>query len=243
MDNGKSLFATLAAIDPKWAVVEYNTADLRSPQGTPTYAAAYRSLRDLWNFGARYVSPMAWNGSNGINAGKPGFSNFTAWRNTPLEEAARDFMLARAGLPPGTPLWTFGTPAHEDGDGWTPDVGAIRLGHGLLRLEPDRNRRVAIVSPAELPEAAGRAETFVLGLEPDAGLRRVRIQGRRTAESGWETLADAISADNAGWRHTAAGVVIGRTGIARPERYTQVRIELTFAATTTRALTRVALLP
>jgi hypothetical protein len=243
MDNGKSLFATLAAIDPQWAVVEYNTADLRSPQSLPSYAAAYRSLRDLWNFGARYVSPMAWNGSNGINAGQPGYSNFTAWRNTALEEAARDFMLARSGLPRGVPLWTFGTPAHDDGDGWTPDVGAIRLGPGYLTLEPDRNRRVAIVSPTGLPDAAGTAATFVLGLDQEAGLRRVRIQGRRNAESGWETLADATSPNNAGWRHTQAGVVLKRTGIARPEPFAQVRIELTFAATTTRTLTRIALLP
>ena len=85
-------------------------------------------------------------------------------------------------------------------------------GRGYLTLEPDRNRRVAIVSPTGLPDAAGTAGTFVLGLEPDAGLRRVRIQGRRNAESGWETLADATSPDNAGWRHTPAGVVLKRTG-------------------------------
>jgi hypothetical protein len=241
MDNGKSLFATLAAIDPRWAVVEFNTADLRDPKGLPTYAAAYRSLRDLWNFGARYVSPMAWNGSNGIHAGKPGYSNFTAWRNTPLEEAARDFMLARAGLPLGVPLWTFGTPAHADGDGWTSDVGAIRLERGHLALQPDSNRRVAVVSPPGLPGAAGTADTFVLGLEPNAGLRRVRIQGRLNPDSGWETLADASSPDNAGWRHTAAGVLLRRTVSTRPVPYAQLRIEMTFAATTPRALARIAL--
>ena len=89
MDNGKSLFATLAALDPKWAIVEYNTPDLRNPASPPGYPAAYRGLRDMWNFGARYVSPMAWNGSNGLLVGKPGYSTFTAWRNTPLESAAQ----------------------------------------------------------------------------------------------------------------------------------------------------------
>ena len=55
---------------------------------------------------------MAWNGSNGVNAGSPEYVTFTAWRNTPLEDAAREFLLARAGLPLGALLFTFGTPQH-----------------------------------------------------------------------------------------------------------------------------------
>ena len=47
-----------------------------------------------------FVSPMAWNGSNGLFAGQPGFVPYTAWLNTPFEDAAKDFMLARAGLSP-----------------------------------------------------------------------------------------------------------------------------------------------
>jgi hypothetical protein len=138
MDNGKSLFATLAAVDPKWAIVEYNTSDLRNPAVPPGYPAAYRGLRDTWNFGARYMSPMAWNGSNGLYVGQPGYSTFTAWRNTSLESAAKDFMLARMGLPLGAVLYTFGTPSHADGDGWTSDVGAFALNPGYLTIGPMR---------------------------------------------------------------------------------------------------------
>ena len=239
MDNGKSLFGTLAAIDPQWAIVEYNTADLRNPKAPPTYAAAYRGLRDMWNFGARFVSPMAWNGSNGALVGQPGYSTFTAFRNTPLEAAARDFMLARAGLPPGSLLWTFGTPAHADGDGWTAELGGIALGRGFLDLGPDANDRIALVSPKNLPAAAQRAEEFVLGLDSHAGLRRVRIQGRSGPDSGWETLADAAGA---GLRVTDAGVAIKRTAGARSLPIDQLRIELTFTANTSRTLTHVAVL-
>ncbi len=240
MDNGKSLFATLAGIDPKWAVVEYNTADLRSPQAQPTYAAAYRGLRDLWNFGARYMSPMAWNGSNGVNVGQPGYSNFTAWRNTPLEDAARDFLLARAGLPLGALLWTFGTPSHADGDGWAADVGALQLRPGYLALGPDANGRVILVSPRGLPVSAQQADEFVLGLDANAGLRRVRVQARRGPDSGWETLADAAGP---ALRATAAGIAVRRTTGARPGPFDQFRIEMTFAANTTRALARIAAIP
>ena len=239
MDNGKSLFATLAAADPRWAIVEYNTADLRDPKVPPTYAAAYRGLRDVWNFGARYVSPMAWNGSNGLFVGQPGYSTFTAWRNTPLEEAARDFLLARAGLPLGALLWTFGTPAHADGDGWTAELGSLSLGRGFVMLGPDANDRMVLVSPKGLPASAQTAEEFVLGLAANAGLRRVRIQARRSADSGWETIADA---SGAAVRATAAGFAIKRSAGPRSTPIDQLRIEMTFVANTARNLSRVAVI-
>ncbi len=237
MDNGRSLFASLAAIDPRWAVVEYNTADLREPASLPTYAAAYRGLRDLWNFGARYVSPMAWNGSNGSNAGTPGYSSFTAWRNTPLEDATRDFMLSRAGLPLGALLWTFGTPAHPDGDGWTAEVGGLRLAAGGITLAPDANGRVVLISPGGLPASVATAEKYVLGLGADSGVRRIRVQGRSAADGGWETLADASGAALA---MTEAGFAIARTTRPRTGGVDQLRIELAFKATTLRRLARVA---
>jgi hypothetical protein len=239
MDNGKSLFATLASVDPSWAVVEYNTADLRDIMVPPAYPAAYRGLRDLWNYGARFVSPMAWNGSNGLFVGQPGYSTFTAWRNTPLEAAARDFMLARAGLPLGSLLWTFGTPTFADGDGWTADIGTLALGNGFLVMGPDANDRMAIVSPKGLPASVQRAETFVLGLDEHAGVRRVRIQGRAGPDGGWETLADASAG---AFQVTSAGIAVKRRAGDRGFAIDQLRIEITFAANTSRKLARVAVL-
>ena len=69
--GGGTLFDTLAAIDPGFAIVEFNTADLRHPDRHPSYADGYRALRDLWNADARFVSPMAFNGSNGNDAAAP----------------------------------------------------------------------------------------------------------------------------------------------------------------------------
>src|SRR5581483_6680251 len=60
METPWSLFATFRAMDPGWSVVEINTADLRDPKSQPTYAAGYRALRDIFNYGARFFSPMAW---------------------------------------------------------------------------------------------------------------------------------------------------------------------------------------
>ena len=144
MEGKRTLFGAFAALDPRWAVVEYNSADLRQPKALPTYADAYRGLREMWNYGARYVSPMAWPGSSGRDAGRPGYDPFTAWRDTPLEDAARDFLVARAGLPLGSRLWTFGAAGHADDDGWTATRGRLAARPAHLALAPDAARRVEL---------------------------------------------------------------------------------------------------
>ena len=206
----------------------------------PTYAAGYRGLRDMWNFGARYVSPMAWNGSNGVYAGQPGYSTFTAWRNTPLEEAARDFLLARAGLPLGALLWTFGTPPHADGDGWTAEVGTIALGRGYLTMRPMPTTASCWCRRRDCRRRCATRETIRAGLDGHAGLRRVRIQARRAPDGGWETLADA---SGAALRTTAAGIAVTRNATARGAPVDQLRIEMSSRRTRRGNLTRIAAIP
>ena len=85
METDHSLFATIARLDPQWAVVESNATDLKKADVPPVYAQSYHAFRDLFNYGGRQISLMAWNGSNGAYAGKPGYVAFTSWRNTPAE--------------------------------------------------------------------------------------------------------------------------------------------------------------
>ncbi len=188
MEGPRSLFGTFAAIDPDWAVVEYNSADLSHPKDLPTYAAAYRGLRDMWNHGARFVSPMAWTGSDGRDAGRPGYDPFTAWRNTPLEEAARDFLLARAYLAPGSKLWTFGAPGHADADGWTAERGTLVAGPGRARVAPDASGSIVLVSPPEL--ALDRARAWRLVVLADGALPGpMRVSARASSDAAWSELA------------------------------------------------------
>ena len=240
MENGRSLFATLEGVDPRFAVVEFNTADLVNPEAQPTYAAGYRALRDLWNAGARYVSPMAWNGSNGVNAGKPGYVTFTAWRNTPLEDAARDFLLARAGLPLGALLWTFGTPTHVDGDGWTAETGSIALGAGTLDVTSDATGKLTLLSPRGLAIAPERVGRIVAGLPPDAAVVSLNVYLRTAGGSTWEPVAlargDAI-------RQSGAGRIVTRNAPSHAAPADQIKVELQFAAPVARLpLTRMAIL-
>jgi hypothetical protein len=64
----------------------------------------------------------------------------------------------------------------------------------------------------------------------------VRIQGR-SADGGWETLADAAGST---LRLTAAGIAVKRNANTLALPIDQIRIEMTFAANTSRKLARIA---
>ena len=239
MENGRSLYATLASIDPDFGIVEFNTADFRHPERQPGYASAYRALRELWNAGARFVSPMAWNGSNGAQAQAADYATFTAWRNTPLEEAACDFLLDRSGLPPGSRLWTFGTPAHADDDGWTLDAGSMRALRGGLELTADPRGRVTLVSPPEVALRWRDIEAVVVGLPGDLRIEAIRFDARAMRGARWRRLTQA-RADFPGC--TAAGRVVAIPPMARDDTIDQLRMTLRVAPRAQFRLARVAIL-
>ena len=236
MERGGTLFDTLAAIDPGFAIVEFNTADLRHPERLPSYADGYQALRDLWNANARFVSPMAWNGANGNDALAPGYVSYTAWRNTPLEDAARDFLLARSSLPPGTKLWTFGSQVHADTDGWQAEEGTLVASPGALVLRGGAGRRVALVSPPLAP-APGTIGAFVLGLAPDTAVEMADIEARVSDEPAWRPVVRATRGQA---QLTAAGWCIRVPAAAGAQPVDRLRITLTAADSLT--LTRVAIL-
>jgi hypothetical protein len=238
MEDGGTLFETLAAFDPAFAIVEFNTADLRHPERHPTYAAAYRAWRDLWNAGARFASPMAWNGANGLDAAHDDYVTYTAWRNTPLEEAACDFLLARYGLPLGSRLWTFGTQVHADDDGWYAEAGTLAAQRGAIALRADRVGRIALCSPRGLRVTDDVVDAFVLGVTENDGVMSVHVAGRGADHAEWHSLAQCRG-DALRW--TAAGA---RVACARGEigEIHQLRVELIAAPNETIRLTRVAVL-
>src|SRR5207249_6423566 len=80
MERKESLFRVFRDFDSDWAVVEYNTATVQAPRTLPGAHRAYRGIRDILNFGARFVSPMAWNGSPGTSVGQPGFVAYASYR-------------------------------------------------------------------------------------------------------------------------------------------------------------------
>ncbi|HEV2218995.1 MAG TPA: hypothetical protein VGV08_00415 [Casimicrobiaceae bacterium] len=239
MENGRSLYATLADIDPGFGIVEFNTADLRKPRSHPTYADAYRALRDLWNAGARFVSPMAWNGSNGLARDDPGYAPHTAWRNTPLEDAALDFLLARTGLPLGSLLWTFGSGHYADDDGWVAVAGSSVASAGGLMLVPDAGHAVALESPGDLRIDRQRMTTVVAGLPVDADVGEIRVLMCIGADPQWIVAA---AASDTSLKRCSAGIAIALARVASGERAHRMRIEFRFADPRRVALSRIAVL-
>ncbi len=183
---------------------------------------------------------MAWNGSNGLFAADPGYATFTAWRNTPLEDAARDFLLARANLPLGARLWPFGASSHADADGWEATTGTVTPRAGFLALTP-AGGRVVILSPREIDYASTRFDRLVLGVRPDAIPHSIRLFGRRTPTAAWQEIA-LPEPDR--WQVDGAGVSLALPGAFPDVVFDQLRIELEYAPTAAAvALDHVALLP
>jgi hypothetical protein len=240
VEGDANLFATFHQMDSGWAVGEFNTADFRTAKELPSYDMGYRALREMFNYGARFASPMAWNGSNGINAGQPGYVSFTAWRNTPLEDAMRDFAVAHAYVPVGTRLWTFGSSRYADPDGWTALAGAtVTAGPGYINVTL-RDGEVVLVSPAPLALARGETDLLVLGLDPTA-VETVGVEAR-TPGGPWIPF---------GPRRAAVDLTTTTAGLSVPLAWPaglivadQIRVSLRFRALAAPARIRhIALLP
>jgi hypothetical protein len=201
MEGPDNLFGAFKRFDSDWGIVEFNTADLRDPKTLPTYEYAYLAWRDAFNFGARFVSPMAWGGSDGRYAGQPGYVSYMAWRNTPLEDAMRDLALSHAYVPRGTRLWTFGSKALAHDDGWTAaSGGTVRPGRGNLELQP-AGMEITLVSPGRLVLRRGEVALLVLGADAPQDIASVRLEVR--GENGtWMPAGfakrDALKEDPAG---------------------------------------------
>ncbi len=132
--------------------------------------------------------------------------------------------------------WNFGSSLPADGTSWTAERGALIAANGETLLRPDANRRVVLLSPPDLPDAARASESFVVGIA-GTGLQRVRVQARRDARGGWITIADA---SGPALHETAEGYRVARKSGARDVPVERLRIELEFRTTNPRALQRIA---
>ena len=139
-------------------------------------------------------------------------------------------------LPSPIVTWNFATTPDQGGDAWVAERGRMTFADGETRLQPDANRRVALLSPPGLPEATKSAETFAVGIA-GTGAQRIRIQARRDARGGWITIADA-SGD--ALRETADGYIVKRKGGARTAPIERLRIEVDFRTSNPRVLQRIA---
>ena len=185
------------------------------------------------------ASSPAWSGDTPASPGSSRHDGVTLAQATTPATAPQSATPATAAAPSAALAWTFDAAQPGASAGWTAERGTLTLGPGEARIQPDRNRRIVLVSPPGLPDAARDADAFVLGLS-GTGLERVRIQARRDARGGWITIADASG--NA-VRQTADGYVIKRGPAARGAPIERLRFDLTLRTTNVRPLTRIAINP
>jgi hypothetical protein len=163
---------------------------------------------------------MAWNGSNGVFAGQPGYVSFTAWRNTPLEDAMRDFAVAHAFVPVGARLWTFGSARYADADEWTASGGAALVpGNGYVDVTP-RGGMVTLLSPAPLALVRGETDLLVLGVDTGV-LESIAIEAR-SASGAWVALGPQRRVQNL--TRTPAGFLVPLAWPATLGSADQIRI-------------------
>jgi hypothetical protein len=238
MEGAGSLFATFRQFDPDWAVVEYNTADLLQPGRMAGFGAAYQSLRDIHNYGARFVSPMAWNGSPGTTAGNGGYVSYTSLRETPLEDAIKNFMISHANLPRKARLWTFGASAHGDADGWTGEEGtATSAAPGKLMVQPSAGK-AAIASPGELALRPRNYRAMIIQTDAPPQSTRVGVQGQQ-ADGKWLTLIPQAPLSSA--PETRAGRLLAMPAVEN--EFVRLRITWSGEQLTAFSVRQIALYP
>ncbi|RFC36170.1 MAG: hypothetical protein DID92_2727743730 [Candidatus Nitrotoga sp. SPKER] len=196
MEEDRTLFSVFRKFDPGWAVIEHNTADLRNPSRLPNFAEAYKSLREIYNYGAHFISPMAWNGSRGSFVGQPGFVAYTALRDTPLEEATKNFMVSHANLPRRARLWTFGGDGHADDDGWVPIFGTRgESTPGMFTLHGNGDSQVSLESPDDLAFKLTDYSAIIFKAVTPKMLSTISVEGQ-TTDGKWIPLFPETSLTN-----------------------------------------------
>ena len=245
MEVPHNLFATFSRMDSGWAIAEFNTTDLQQPNVLPGYGQAYRSFRDFFNYDAKQVTAMAWNGSDGANAGQKGFRAYTAWRNTPAEEAMKDFMVSHANIPRGARLWTFGSPGYADDDGWSAQGARLISGPGHVDLLADSTAAI-LLSPPDQVIRANEAHSLIVGFTDASAVTSLRVLARKGETDEWREIAPRTRV--ADLPSAAAGVTVAlswpdnwRSASAMAE---QLKLELDFApAAKNVRLARIAVYP
>ena len=239
MEGNESLFRVFRDFDPDWAVIEYNTADLRKPKLLPNAGRAYKSLRDVLNFGARFVSPMAWNGSPGSMVAAPGFVAYTSYRGAPLETAVRNFMVNRANLPRQARLWSFGLGMVADDDGWKaqrPATAAPAEGALQVSLATGRTR---LDSPSALDFRTDDLDALIIAIPNATPDLRIEIQARDRNQAAWRRLTDAARVDSL--QRLRAGYLIPLPQSSR--QIEQLRLILSSSTRGRLTIERIALYP
>ena len=240
MENGDSLFRIFRDLDPGWAVLEYNTSDVRGPKILGDSVRGYRGVRDIVNYGARLLSPMAWNGSPASAVGDPGFAPYTSYRGTPLEQAVRNAMVNRANLPRQARLWTFGGGLVTDDDDWYAQVpGLASPVDSALEVTIDDDGKTVLDSPNALDFRTIELDALILGIIKLPPGLTIEVQARERNRRAWHSIVARVKV--ASLKHYRAGYLVPLPKSSQQQE--QLRVTFRAAPHSRIRIERVALYP
>lgn len=133
-----SMFDTIQRIDTKWGVVELNPATIAFPEWVADHDASYRTVGNILNAGARFMTPM-WGSHMGDLMTYPDtFRSYDAFTGTPFEYQLVWWLLERRNLPVGSVNYPFGNQQVLSADGWdTVSDTMMEMQKGSIHLAGD----------------------------------------------------------------------------------------------------------
>ena len=185
METPDPLFRVFRDLDPGWAILEYNTADVRGPKVVPDIIRGYRGVRDIFNYGAKLLSPMAWNGSFAGAFNEPGFVSYSSYRGSTLERAVKNAMVNRANLPRQARLWTFGGGMLIDDDDWYPQVAGMASPIDAALEVTIQDGGTVVDSPNALDFRTSELDALILGIRSAPAGASIEVQTRERDQRKW----------------------------------------------------------
>lgn len=143
--NRLSLIDNIRVIDKTWGAVEFHPATIAAPEQIPSHAESYRSLLEMINGGARFLSPMWGSHARDQQVRPERFRSYDAFEGTPFEYQLLAWMDMLRRIPGNSLIFPFGNTLVTSSDGWLPLAQTkMKRNYGFIELE---GQRVGIKSP------------------------------------------------------------------------------------------------
>jgi peptidoglycan/LPS O-acetylase OafA/YrhL len=143
--TGRSLFGNIRERDPFWEVVEMNPADISQPNRIPDHSESYRTLMEIYNYGAGAISPM-WTGMAGDRTVlSKEFKSYETYFQSPFETQLVLFLRTIHDFPAGSQVWPFGNAYTASSDGFVPLFNSVISElPGAIKVTSDSQQGVSI---------------------------------------------------------------------------------------------------
>ncbi len=152
--SGGSMFSAIQKIDPKWGVVELNPATIAFPEWVAGHEASYKTVRNILNAGAQFLTPMWGSHMADLMTYPDTFRSYDAFTGTPFEFQLVWWLLHRQDIPAGGVSFPFGNDLVLSADGWSAQSDTkLQTEYGRLVLAGEN--KITLFSPKNINVSTG----------------------------------------------------------------------------------------